>query len=729
MKMKKLLAIVLTVVMLCGMLPVAALAEPELESITLSVFVAGVDQVGRNVDGEIDKTNHTITFTLPEGVVKNSADTVLTLAASSPEALLIEMDEAGYFELDYKQDQVLTIGGVEYTVTVKEAEVTNPFTGSGTVDDPYLIPDATTLAQLSERYNAVPYAFSEKYWKQTANIDFYGLDIDFIPIGSSYETRFIGIFDGNGFTISNLRITYSEDSAGLFGNIGDGTIIKNVTMDSSCEVVSSAAGVGGIVGSMPKDAASRVENCKNYATVTSNYGIEGEFLSTTGSVGGIVGAAVQPNGIIIGCENYGNVSQNIAGISNAGGIVGSAYSTKVVDCHNYGNVTAPSAETWSGAGNGSAAGGITAVTHAIVAGCSNSGTVTGGAFIGGISGTATQGTLEGCYNTGTIVGNASDVNICAIGGIAGSFAGSYFGDCYNAGEIIAPSGVTALYAGAIIGQATATTIKEITNNYLVITEESEAFGTVNLETAVATPLTAAELKSAETVTDLNNYPEPWSLYKTTWAADSGSTHGGYPVIQSVEEVQSFYAEIKSFSVALDGKTYNGIIDGNEISIVLPYDTTTVNPTVTVSDKATVSPADGASVDLSSGPVIYTVTAENGTKVVTYTVKATIPASPVGLAALRLYTTNVDILAAEDFAQDTLSYTASEDDQSLIVLKNINNSLFISPIPAEPGAKISASLNGGAAKSINPVTSIDKNGGSLVLWGPSVADAMHPDSGL
>ena len=533
MKMKKVLSLLLAAVMLLGLLPMTALAAegednrtvpvsstPELESITLSVFVVGVDQVGRNIDGEIDKEAHTITFTLPEGVEKDSEDTVLTLASSSPEALLIEMDEAGYFELDYKQDQVLTIGGVEYTVTVKEAEIFNPFTGSGTENDPYIIPDATALTWLSERYNAVPSAFFNKYWKQTASIDMSG--IEFIPIGSTYDNRFIGTYDGCGYPISNLNITFSEESAGLFGFVGDAATIKNIILDSTCSVVSRASSVGGIVGSMSKDGASIVENCTNYAPVTGNYGIEGGFSSTSGNVGGIVGSSVQPNGAIIGCKNYGNVRVGAAAIHNAGGIVGSAHSTTVIDCHNYGNVTAPSAESWSGAGNGSRAGGITAISQGTVAGCSNCGAVTAGSSIGGITGSANQGIIEGCYNTGEIAGNSAIVNPCAIGGIAGQFGGSYLGDCYNTGEISAPNGVATLYSGAIIGQASSSVTRAITKNFFVGTRAEEAFGTVYLTSAEATALSSAELKSTATVTALNDYPEPWSLYKTTWAEDSGT---------------------------------------------------------------------------------------------------------------------------------------------------------------------------------------------------------------
>ena len=667
-----------------------------------------------DVDGVIDQDAKTITVELPAGTDVTALPPTIECYGGA------EVSPASDVAQDFTNPVIYTVAGsITYTATVTINIETLLLQGSGTESDPYLIPDAMALSKMSELFNDDAVAYGDKVWKQTANIDMTG--VSFTPIGSTYSNAFTGTYDGGGFTISNLNITYSTDSAGLFGTIGNATI-KNVTLTDSCSVISSTADVGGIVGTMKRNETSLVENCVNYGTVTSKY--PSSSSSTNATVGGIVGGSYQTSGVVSGCSNYGGVSHESAAAFYAGGIIGNANSTSVINCQNHGAVTAPSAETWSGLGNGSSAGGITAYSSDVIVGCANTGTISGGYNIGGIVGQAGQGTVEECYNTGIVKGNSDTVNPCSIGGIVGNFTGSYLGDCYNAGEIIPPSGVVALYSGTIAGQAPSTATKAITNNYFVGANASEAFGMVYLNTAEATPLTATEIKSAVTVTALNDYLEPWSLYKVTWAQDSSNANGGYPVIQSVTAIPSFYAEIKSFSVTVDGKTYTGTIDGTEVSIVLPYGTATVNPKVTVSDKATVSPADGASVNLSSGTATYTVTAENGQSVV-YTVNAVIPASPDGLAALRLSAACGEVFTAEDFAQDTLNYSVSIDDHSLIVLKTINCDLWFSPIPAEQGATLSASLNGGKAKTINGVTSLDKNGGSLVLWGPSLADAMHP----
>ena len=663
------------------------------------------------VAGVIDQDNKTITVELPTG-------TDITALTPTIECYGGETASPAGAQ-DFTNPVIYTVSGIAYTVTVNVAEPM--LQGSGTEADPYLVPDAASLVKVSELFNGDPTAYANQFWKQTADIDMSG--INFTPIGSTTANAFSGTYDGGGYSIRNLNITYSADSAGLFGTIGTGAVIRNVILAENCSVESSAFCVGGIVGSMKRNESSIIENCVNYGSVLNKYSTG---MSSSGAVvGGIVGDSFQTTGQIIGCNNYGSINHETAAPFAAGGIVGKANGTPVVDCHNFGSVTAPSTETWSGLGNGSSAGGITAFSSGMIVGCSNTGTVSGGYYVGGIVGqTADNNILESCYNTGSIINNSALANPCSIGGVVGHFGGSYLNDCYNVGEITIAAGISSVYSGAIAGNAPSRVTKEIRNICFVGAEPSEAFGNVHLETAEATPLTATELKSSATVTALNDYPEPWSLYKVTWAEDSGSTNGGYPVIQSVTAIPSFYAELKSFAVTLNGKTYTGTINRTEVSIVLPYGTTTVSPTVTVSDKATVSPADGASVNLSSGMATYTVTAENGKQVI-YTVKASIPASPNGLAALRLSTARGEVFSADDFAQDTLNYSVSLNDQSLIVLKTINSELWFSPIPAEQGATLSASLNGGAAKAINAVADISANGGTLVLWGPSVTDAMHP----
>ncbi len=84
--------------------------------------------------------------------------------------------------------------------------------GTGTEDDPYLIEDAVQLDKVREQN-------SGQYFKLIKDIDLSSYD-NWKPLSSKddSEHRFVGYFDGNGFTISNLKINRgNEDNVGLFG--------------------------------------------------------------------------------------------------------------------------------------------------------------------------------------------------------------------------------------------------------------------------------------------------------------------------------------------------------------------------------------------------------------------------------------------------------------------------------------------------------------------------------
>jgi len=81
-----------------------------------------------------------------------------------------------------------------------------------------------------------------------------------------------------------------------------------------------------------------------------------------------------------------------------------------------------------------------------------------------------------------------------------------------------------------------------------------------------------------------------------------------------EKVKSSSKEIRTFTVV--GQVGDTKIDSAnaKISIVMPFNAiiSSLTPTITVSNKATVAPLSGVTNDFSKGAVAYTVTAENGT---------------------------------------------------------------------------------------------------------------------
>ncbi len=116
-----------------------------------------------------------------------------------------------------------------------------PFEGNGTQNNPYLIGTKTDLnnfricvASTYEGNDHYRYA----YYQLTDNID-YGAD-EWVPVGSA-ETPFSGVFNGNGYTVSNFKITRAESSnnkfyLGFFGFIKNGSVTELNLSDINIDV-------------------------------------------------------------------------------------------------------------------------------------------------------------------------------------------------------------------------------------------------------------------------------------------------------------------------------------------------------------------------------------------------------------------------------------------------------------------------------------------------------------
>ena len=175
----------------------------------------------------------------------------------------------------------------------------------------------------------------------TADIDLAG--VEWTPIGTwvpsgeseeeqeipSPEFAFTGTFDGNGHTISNLKIDQPEGLAlGLFGCIS-GAEVRNFTVENAS--VDGSMMSADVVGYA---FMSTVDNVmlKN-GKVTAHMG----ELSAEGMFGGIVGAGM--GSLISNCSAEADIVIP-DGMANAGIIGGGLEMTNVSGCHATGTVTA-----------------------------------------------------------------------------------------------------------------------------------------------------------------------------------------------------------------------------------------------------------------------------------------------------------------------------------------------------------------------------------------------------
>ena len=156
----------------------------------------------------------------------------------------------------------------------------------------------------------------------TAWDDFTSIEDNFVRIGQN-GAPFQGTFDGDGHTISGIRNgNYLSCSNGLFGLVGSGGTIRNVTL-ANARIIGLQS-IGGIVG---WNEGGTVENCHAAHNVVIRV-----ISANAGCCGGIVGENTEklynlshgaPPSIVTGCTSAAVISKtDVAGCADFGGIVG-----------------------------------------------------------------------------------------------------------------------------------------------------------------------------------------------------------------------------------------------------------------------------------------------------------------------------------------------------------------------------------------------------------------------
>ena len=209
--------------------------------------------------------------------------------------------------------------------------------GNGSQDSPYLIKTARDLNNLSKYVNTILLDTNGKTVKLENDIDCSSLT-DYEPIGYrkyaqglNDDPAFMGTFDGNNKTISNLEynsnvllyINGNPDGIGLFSYLS-GTL-KNLTLDR-CKL-GGGYNDGGITDFLSQGGL--IDHCTiSNSTISNNYG----------KIGGFVGYSE-------GKVQYCTLSNcTITGGGVMGGIVGSLMSNDVNYCTVDGSSISNSAE-------------------------------------------------------------------------------------------------------------------------------------------------------------------------------------------------------------------------------------------------------------------------------------------------------------------------------------------------------------------------------------------------
>lgn len=308
------------------------------------------------------------------------------------------------------------------------------------------------------------------------------------PIGTS-NTMYAGIFDGNGHTISGLKVTGANN--GLFKMTGTATIQNLTISDSTIGDSSNSSLLGAFVGRI-KDSTTLI-NCHTTDTVT----VSG------GAVGGLVG---------------GTDTANVA------------FTLTMERCSNAAVVSGSASSAQMGVG------GLVGVLRngATIKDCFNTGTVTNkstydSAAVGGLVGSVYNGnklktplTLRDVYNTGSIT--AANSGTKYAGGLVGNAAWGF--EMTNAyGTMTVKVGDS--YGGIIVGTVQNTV--NVSNIYSELIRGKNRDCHVYLY-AGASKMSAVEGNKMFNDTEMKAPDKLLAQLGETFAEDTANINNGYPVL-------------------------------------------------------------------------------------------------------------------------------------------------------------------------------------------------------
>ena len=364
---------------------------------------------------------------------------------------------------------------------------TKPSCGNGEVDSPYIITTAEELKWFRDEVNHGRKNICAKIADNVEVIDMSTVchaadksqnleEVSWEPIGNT-TNKYMGTFDGNNKTITNLYINANQIYMGLFGYTYQSTI-KNLTIDNA-KVTNTKAYTGFLVGEAKN--GSTFQNIK----ISETCQMKGDM-----DTGGIAGSL---DGNASNCVNYATVQ----GKEDVGGLFGyySRTGNSMTACANYGNVTATS----------NTVGGLVGYySSGTIQDCANYGNIEGTNNVGGMAGYVSKGKMQNvfCY------GNVSATNNTKRGGMVCGYSSKGVTE-----------GMVAYYSGA-----------KLTVNSQEQTVK--AFGSDNLSEDNATGFTETQLKSGVVAYLLQQNASS----EAKWGQNLANDGDIYPVIGSEHTV-------------------------------------------------------------------------------------------------------------------------------------------------------------------------------------------------
>jgi hypothetical protein len=182
--------------------------------------------------------------------------------------------------------------------------------GDGSADDPYQIATPEDLRAI----NRLDWS---AHYRLVSSIDLSGITWTTAPI-----PVFHGVFDGAGYTISNLHVQ-GGSHLGLFGVVKDGAVVRRLSL-ASADVRSSQESWH--VGLLAGDNLGLLFDCQASGQISTAQNCQ--------RIGGLVGAN---SGSVWCCSSEGSVTTD-AGCQMTGGLAG-GNDGRILDCGTTSNIT------------------------------------------------------------------------------------------------------------------------------------------------------------------------------------------------------------------------------------------------------------------------------------------------------------------------------------------------------------------------------------------------------
>lgn len=331
--------------------------------------------------------------------------------------------------------------------------------GSGTKDDPYLI---FNPIQLHNIRNFTGY--DDVYFKLMQDIDLTEFINDnsptegWEPIGS-VQSPFMGNLDGDGHTISGIRIDRKADCVAFFSCVKNANI-SNLKLEGS--TIKGNSHVGAFIGAADNSVINGVSaSFNNVEGMTVTAGLIGSAqdgcrITSSQYAGAVNVAGDYVGGLVSWVSDNVSISKSTVKATSiigkgdyVGGLVGSSLYSNYSDNSISANLISGSLN-YTGGGIGYANGITVSSSYAFV-GC-----IKGRAYTGGFVGMNVQNSDKDSISNCGVVANVSGTEY--VGGFNGTFFYGTANNVFAIGDIAS----TESYCGGIAGQ---TTDASISNSY------------------------------------------------------------------------------------------------------------------------------------------------------------------------------------------------------------------------------------------------------------------------